>query len=41
MVGRTGACEIGGEYWHVGPKQDFNLGPKQQYSLLEFEISTS
>ena len=27
--------------WQVNLKWDLNLGPKQQYSLLEFEISVS
>ena len=26
---------------HVSPKPDLNLGPKQQYSQFEFEISVS
>ena len=25
--------------WHVSTKQDLNLGPKRQYSLLEWDIS--
>ena len=28
-------------YRHYGPEWDLNLGPKQQYSLLDFEISVS